>query len=142
MVNCIIYFCFINDFGCNVVAAAARYSHRLFPCQCIEWRTGSATPVIHNADAQDLSHGQVGGVARPGNAERDNKSTLSGVRRRFATTTKVAGQELSNSKNASDFLAIQLPKLVDGRSLKQQGQTPHLKCLGDLWVRPPLGGGG
>ena len=44
----------------------------------------------------------------------------------------MAGQELSNIKNASDFLAIQLLISVDGRGLKQQGQTPHVNtCVLD-----------
>ena len=72
--------------------------------------------------------------------QRRNKATLSGARRRYARTARVAGQELSNSKNASDFLAIQLHISVDGRGLKQQGKTPHSKRLGDLWVLPPWGG--
>ena len=73
--------------------------------------------------------------------QRRNKAIISGARRRYAMTVKVAGQELSNSKNASDFLAIQLHISVDGRGLKQQGKTPHSKRLGDLWVLPPWGGG-
>src|SRR5688572_11035564 len=63
--------------------------------------------------------------------------TLSGARRRYARRAKVAGQKLSNRKNASDFLAIQLHISVDGRTSSSTGTNPPRKTTG--WVRPPFG---
>src|SRR5688572_25922287 len=53
-----------------------------------------------------------------------------GARRRCAKTARVAGRVLSNGKDAHDLLATQLHSSVDGRGLKQQGQTPHV----NTWV--------
>ena len=53
-----------------------------------------------------------------------------GARRRCTKTARVAGRVLSNGKDANDLLAIQLYASVDGRGLKQQGQTPHI----NTWV--------
>ena len=116
-------------------SVAARYSRRLFSCQGIGWRTGSATPALRNTTSQSPSDGQGGGVRRPATSP-----LFLGARRRCAKTARVAGRGLSNSKDAKDFLAIQLHTSVDGRGLKQQGQTPSCKHLGDRWVCPPLGG--
>src|SRR5688572_11975642 len=49
-----------------------------------------------------------------------------GARRRCTKTARVAGRELSDRKDANILLATQLHSSVDGRRLKQQGQTPHV----------------